>query len=63
MVYQCSECFKMVNTGHRCEENVERKETEISCPFCGEDDFDKPGLKDHLLSFRGCHDFENTENL
>jgi hypothetical protein len=53
----------MVNTGHRCEENVERKETEISCPFCGEDDFDKPGLKDHLLSFRGCHDFENTENL
>ena len=23
-------------------------ERDIICPFCGEGDFDKPGLKDHL---------------
>ena len=31
----------------------------IDCPFCGEVEFDKPGLKHHLI--RGhCRDFKET---
>lgn len=33
----------------------------ITCPFCGEKDFDKAGLKFHLVY--NCKDFDNTENL
>jgi uncharacterized protein (DUF983 family) len=33
---------------------------ESSCPFCGEGDFDKPGLKSHFE--RGdCEEYNNTE--
>lgn len=31
----------------------------ITCPFCGERDFDLVGLKGHLLS--SCEKFEETE--
>ena len=34
---------------------------DISCPFCGEEGFDKPGLKWHLLYI--CEEFKNTEEL
>lgn len=34
----------------------------ISCPFCGEDDFDKPGLKYHL-TIGHCDIYNETENL
>ena len=30
----------------------------ISCPFCHQEDFDLPGLKDHL---NHCEEHENTE--
>ena len=33
----------------------------IKCPFCGEDDFDLIGLKNHLLCH--CEEFEQTEKL
>jgi hypothetical protein len=33
----------------------------LTCPFCGEKDFDKPGLKDHLLIW--CDEFKETENI
>ncbi len=31
----------------------------ITCPFCGEDGFDKPGLKNHLTVF--CKDHADVE--
>lgn len=34
----------------------------IVCPFCGEPDFDAPGLKHHLLSGY-CDTFEETPTL
>lgn len=33
----------------------------IPCPFCEETDFDKIGLKHHLL--RWCEEFKNTESI
>lgn len=33
----------------------------IVCPFCGEDDFDKTGLKYHLL--HDCKEFRNTHEI
>lgn len=30
---------------------IEPKPTEIICPFCGDDDFDKVGLKLHLENY------------
>ena len=33
---------------------------EVTCPFCGEDDFDLYGLKIHILS-GWCEVFNNTE--
>ena len=35
---------------------------EGSCPFCGEGDFDKPGLKSHL-EHGDCESWGNTESL
>ncbi len=38
-----------------------RKQTQdkdITCPFCGEIDFDKIGLKDHLERF--CNEYQDT---
>ncbi len=37
----------------------------ITCPFCGDDDFDKVGLKNHLtgeglLFSEGCQAFRDT---
>ena len=34
------------------------REEIVKCPFCGEDDFDLPGLKGHLVIF-GCVVFED----
>jgi len=34
---------------------------EIDCPFCGEQDFDKIGLKWHLTS-GNCETFNNTSS-
>ena len=40
----------------------EEIETELmECPFCGEEDFDKEGLKNHLLCY--CKIFSETETL
>lgn len=41
----------------------EIKTENLSCPFCGEDEygFDFAGLKYHLLRY--CEVFENTESL
>ena len=33
----------------------------VTCPFCGENDFDLPGLKAHLTWY--CEAYENTEKL
>lgn len=33
----------------------------VSCPFCGERDFDLIGLKSHLQNY--CDKFANTETL
>lgn len=33
----------------------------VRCPFCGEDDFDLPGLKNHLLFF--CSAYDSVEQL
>jgi len=40
----------------------EEKQSHITCPFCGEEDFDLIGLKDHLLSSH-CEVFNHTDNL
>lgn len=32
----------------------------VDCPFCGESDFDKPGLKYHL---NYCNEFQATEDI
>ncbi len=32
-----------------------------ACPFCGEGDFDRPGLKYHLKHY--CTQYEDTEEL
>jgi len=34
----------------------------LICPFCGEDDFDKIGLKSHL-EHGDCEPYNNTEKL
>ncbi len=36
--------------------------TDVTCPFCGEGDFDHPGLKKHLL-MGWCENFEKTEKV
>lgn len=36
------------------------KKTNLTCPFCGETDFDKVGLKIHIIN-GWCEEFENTE--
>lgn len=33
----------------------------ISCPFCGEEDFDLIGLKDHLLKW--CKEFKEVQTI
>lgn len=33
----------------------------VKCPYCGEDGFDHPGLKSHLLT--DCRIFKETENI
>ena len=33
----------------------------MTCPFCGENDFDAIGLKSHLLNW--CEVFETTETV
>jgi len=38
-----------------------KREKTVTCPFCNEEDFDKPGLKWHLL--HECPDYDNTEEL
>lgn len=35
-------------------------EETVSCPFCGERDFDLVGLKGHLI--QDCEDFKDTES-
>lgn len=35
---------------------------DIRCPFCGENDFDKYGLKYHLMVF-GCDEFEKADQV
>jgi len=39
----------------------DKNKEEIICPFCGEDDFDKIGLKNHL--HRYCEVYENIEPI
>jgi len=34
---------------------------DITCPFCGEEGFDKIGLKDHLINY--CEVYEQIELL
>ena len=34
----------------------------ISCPFCGEKDFDKIGLKHHLINGY-CEEYLNTQSI
>jgi ribosomal protein L37AE/L43A len=36
----------------------EAEKQDIVCPFCGDDDFDKIGLKIHLLNY--CEAYQNT---
>ena len=33
--------------------------SDLVCPFCGEQDFDKPGLKYHLETY--CDEYKNVE--
>lgn len=45
-----------------------KSEIGIACPFCGEDDFDLPGLKWHLtglslLGSNNCESFQNVEDI
>lgn len=35
--------------------------SDVTCPFCGECDFDLIGLKEHLKNY--CDVFDKTENL
>lgn len=37
------------------------KKQDIVCPFCGDDDFDKIGLKYHLRTY--CKVYQDTEEL
>ena len=39
---------------------VENK-SDLTCPFCGETEFDQIGLKSHLL--HDCNTFHETEDL
>ena len=41
-------------------EAMPKKEIVVSCPFCGEDDFDLIGLKSHL---RDCDAYQEIETL
>jgi ribosomal protein L37AE/L43A len=42
--------------------NKQDAEGELICPFCGDDDYDRIGLKAHLQ--RGfCDAYENTERI
>lgn len=41
--------------------NEPKPDDGITCPFCGEDDFDKMGLKWHLNTH--CEVYRETENL
>lgn len=41
--------------------NSDKKEIDITCPFCGATGFDKIGLKDHL-EFH-CEEYIRTESL
>lgn len=40
---------------------LEGMEDNLVCPFCGEKDFDKIGLKYHLQNY--CNDYKNTEEI
>ena len=35
--------------------------SDITCPFCGEEGFDKPGLKFHLERY--CEEYRETEDI
>ena len=46
----------------------EYEPSNLICPFCGSEGFDKPGLKEHLLGYslsgdRKCSEFEAVEEL
>lgn len=40
----------------------ERPDCDVTCQFCGETEFDLPGLKSHLLE-GDCEKFEAVERL
>jgi len=42
-------------------EETTEKEPDISCPFCGEEGFDKIGLKYHLQHY--CEEYDKTEEM
>ena len=39
----------------------EKTENDLVCPFCGEEGFDKIGLKYHLQYY--CEEYEETEGM
>jgi len=42
--------------------NIEiHEEIDLICPFCGEKDFDKIGLKFHLINY--CKEYDNIPNI
>ena len=50
-----------VKMTHSGEYATDEDTSDVTCPFCGEDGFDMPGLKDHLVC--DCEVFAETIDL
>lgn len=58
----CVDCMaKLLSPPIQPSEQQPQGAETIKCPFCGQDDFDKPGLKYHLNVY--CVEYMNTEEL
>ena len=53
--FRCAYCEEQVKD---CKCHLEHELSPATfCPFCGEDDFDKPGLKYHIETY--CEQYKN----
>lgn len=64
----CSACLTKAKAIIPIVEAEVKEKKGVVCPFCGEDDFDFPGLKWHLtgvsiLGNNNCEAYQNTEEV
>lgn len=50
-----------MNFENEKKEEQSKSNNDITCPFCGEIDFDLIGLKNHILSY--CESFQQVSTL